>query len=120
MYGDELELEGKSETSPALEAFSRRDYLARQGIHGLVRRPQIELLSCGGGSPVRRGLLAFRAEAEATIGRIPPEPEGSLLTGILLGVEARVPEGVMDAFPDTGTTHAIAMIRSSHPTSSCR
>ena len=35
-YGDELEVEGKLETPPVFEGFSCRDYLARQGIHGVV------------------------------------------------------------------------------------
>jgi len=109
MYGDDLEIEGLLETPPVFERFSYRDYLARQGIYALLRRPQITLLRRGGGSPFYRFLLSFKARAQATIARILPEPEASLLTGILLGVEAGIPEEVRDAFSATSTTHIIAI-----------
>lgn len=108
-YGDELEVEGVLETPPIFERFSYRDYLARQGIYGLLRRPQITLLKRGGGSPFYRVLLSFKARAQATIARILPEPEASLLTGILLGVETSIPEEVRDAFSATSTAHIIAI-----------
>lgn len=75
----------------------------------MVGWPKKRLLSPGGGSCICRTLFALKAQTQATSARIPPEPEASLLTGILLSVEAGVPEGVMDAFPDTGTTQVIAI-----------
>jgi competence protein ComEC len=109
MYGDELEVEGKLETPPVFEDFSYRDYLARQGIRGMVAWPKIKLLSRGGGGPITGALLALKSGAKATIARILPEPEASLLTGILLGTETGIPERVQDAFSATGTTHVIAI-----------
>ena len=108
-YGDELQVEGLLETPPVFERFSYRDYLARQGIYGLVCRPEITLLSRGGGNPLHRLLLAFKARVQGVIARILPEPEASLLTGILLGVEAGIPKRVMEAFSATNTTHIIAI-----------
>lgn len=109
VYGDELKVQGSLETPPVFEGFSYRDYLARQGIYGLLRRPQIKLLRRGGGSPSYRFLLTIKARAQSAIARILPEPEASLLTGILLGVEAGIPERVKDAFSTTGTMHVIAI-----------
>jgi competence protein ComEC len=109
VYGDELEVEGRLETPPVFEGFSYRDYLARQGIHGMVGWPKITLLSRGGGSPVYRTLLVVKARIEATIARILPEPEASLLTGVLLGAESGIPERVKDAFSTGGTMHVVAI-----------
>jgi competence protein ComEC len=109
MYGDELEVEGRVDTPPVFEGFPYRDYLARQLIHGMVGWPKITLLSRGGGSPTYRVLLAVKAQIQATIARILPEPEASLLTGILLGVEPGIPERVKDAFSTSGTTHVVAI-----------
>jgi competence protein ComEC len=109
MYGDRLEVEGELQTPPIFEEFSYRDYLARQGIFGMVGWPKITLLSRGGGSPVYRSLLALKARTQATISRILPEPEASLLTGILLGVETGIPERVKDAFSTSGTMHVVAV-----------
>jgi len=108
-YGDELEVEGKLETPPAFEDFSYRDYLARRGMHGMVGWPKITLLLRGGGSPVYRALVAFKARTQTSIARILPEPEASLLTGILLGVDAGIPERVKDAFSTSGTMHVVAI-----------
>jgi competence protein ComEC len=38
-----------------------------------------------------------------------PEPQASLLTGILLGDDSSIPKGVQDAFRATGTSHIIAI-----------
>jgi hypothetical protein len=109
MYGDELEVEGKLETPPVFDDFSYRDCLARRGIHAMVGWPKITLLSRGGGSPVYRALLAVKARIQATIAHILPEPEASLLTGILLGVEPGIRERVKDAFSTSGTMHVVAI-----------
>jgi competence protein ComEC len=38
-----------------------------------------------------------------------PDPEASLLAGIVLGYESGIEEDVQKAFRDTGTTHVIAI-----------
>jgi competence protein ComEC len=38
-----------------------------------------------------------------------PEPQASLLTGILLGDDAGIPKSVQEAFRTTGTSHVIAI-----------
>jgi competence protein ComEC len=109
VYGDELEVEGKLETPPVFEDFSYRNYLARRGIYGMIGWPQIRLLSRGGGSPLYRTLLSVKARIQAAIARILPEPEASLLTGILLGVESGISQRVKDAFSTSGTMHVVAI-----------
>ena len=108
-YGDELEVEGLLTTPPVFQDFSYKDYLARQGIYSLLRRPRITLLARGRGNPLRAALLAFKGRAQAIIARILPEPQASLLTGILLGVEGGIPADLMEDFNRTGTTHIIAI-----------
>lgn len=108
-YGDRLEIEGLLETPPEFEDFSYRDYLARQGIHSLLRRPRITLLARDQGSFFYARLYAFKGRAQATIARFLPEPQASLLTGILLGVETGIPADLMADFSATGTAHIIAI-----------
>ena len=108
-YGDELEIEGLLETPPELEDFSYREYLARQGVHSILWRPQITLIARGQGSALRIALLAFKRQAQRVIALILHEPQAALLTGILLGVETGIPANLTKAFSATGTTHIIAI-----------
>ncbi len=108
-YGDRILVEGLLETPPVFEEFSYRDYLARQGIHSLIRRAQVALLAENQASPILYHLFAFKRYAQSTIASILPEPQASLLTGILLGVETGIPADLMDDFSATGTTHIIVI-----------
>lgn len=108
-YGDRLEIEGFLKTPPEFEDFSYKDYLARQGIHSLLRRPRITLLARAQGHFFYVRLYAFKGRAQATIARLLPEPQASLLMGILLGVETGIPAELMADFSATGTTHIIAI-----------
>lgn len=108
-YGDRLEVAGMLVTPPEFEDFSYKDYLARQGIHSMVRRAQVTLLEGNGGSLFWRTLYGFKARAQRVIAAILHEPQASLLTGILLGVETGIPQDLMADFSATGTTHIIAI-----------
>jgi competence protein ComEC len=54
-------------------------------------------------------LYAFKARAKNVIAQILPEPQASLLTGILLGDDAGVPQSLQEAFRITGTSHILAI-----------
>ena len=108
-YGDRLAVTGNLETPPIFEDFSYKDYLARSGIHSLIRRSQIELVETGQGQPFWLTLFAFKAHASETINRILAEPYASLLNGILLGVETGIPEQLYESFNLTGTSHIIVI-----------
>ena len=54
-------------------------------------------------------LYRLKDHALATVYRIFPDPEASLLAGILLGVETGIPQEVQEAFKTTGTSHIIAI-----------
>ena len=108
-YGDRLEVSGLLETPPEFEGFSYRDYLARQGVYSLMWRAQVTLLARDEGSPFWRAIYAFKARAQRTIAEILHEPQASLLTGILLGVETGIPRDLMADFSTTGTTHIIVI-----------
>ncbi len=108
-YGDRLRLQGTLETPPEGEEFSYRQYLVRQGIYTTVQPDEIELLERGQGNPVLAGIYAFKQRALDTLYLIYPDPEASLIAGILLGVESGIPEEVERAFQDSGTAHIVAI-----------
>ncbi len=108
-YGDLLEIEGELETPPEFEAFSYKDYLARQGIYTQLRYPEIDRLAQGQGNPFYAALHALKDRAQATIRTLLPEPEASLLSGILLGRDSEIPKDLLDDFNRTQTTHIIVI-----------
>jgi predicted membrane metal-binding protein len=56
-------------------------------------------------------LYAFRARTKNVVAQTlrVPEPQASLLTGILLSDDSGIPKNVQDAFRTTGTSHIIAI-----------
>jgi competence protein ComEC len=113
-YGDRVRLEGWLTTPFENEEFSYRDYLAHQGIYayftcGYDKDACAQVLQHGQGNPVWGAIYALRQRAVETIYQLFPDPEASLMAGILLGVEGGIPEPVRQAFNDTGTSHIIAI-----------
>jgi competence protein ComEC len=108
-YGARVRLIGALEEPPILETFNYRDYLARRGVRSIMRLPEVTIEAEEVGQQWRAGLLAFKARAQASINRLVPEPEASLLSGILLGNDAGLPASLQEAFRATGMSHIIAI-----------
>lgn len=108
-YGDRIEASGLLQTPPTFEGFSYRDYLAHQGIHSLMPEAEVRRLQARQGSPVLQAIYGLRSRAHRAVLGLFPEPEASLLSGILLGLEAGIPPDVRDAFNRTATSHIIAI-----------
>jgi competence protein ComEC len=108
-YGDRLRVEGEMERPPDDPLFSRREYLARQGIHSQMMAPEITLEATNEGSPIYRAIYGIKDRARATIQRALPDPQAALLTGILLGDDSGLPPELEEQFRTTGMTHIIAI-----------
>ncbi|HEX5941676.1 MAG TPA: ComEC/Rec2 family competence protein, partial [Anaerolineales bacterium] len=108
-YGDILRLRGSLKTPPENEDFSYRDYLAAQHIHSYMSNAEVTVLPGRGGSPVYAALFDFKEKALANIYRLFPDPESSLMAGILLGVDTGLTQDLQQAFKNTGTAHIIAI-----------
>ncbi len=108
-YGDRIRAEGKLQTPTDSPDFSYREYLARQGVYSLMSRPRVTTLARDQGFAPLAWLYSFKARAKNVIAQILPEPQASLLTGILLGDDSGIPKSVQEAFRTTGTSHVIAI-----------
>ena len=80
-YGDTLVLKGIIEQPPVLEEFDWREYLAREGVHYLMLRPEVELTGAEGGMRALGWVYRVREEMAASLGRSLPEPRGLSGTG---------------------------------------
>jgi competence protein ComEC len=110
-YGDRVRAEGKLQTPTSTSDFDYREYLARQDVYSLMSRPRVSVLVRGQGFAPLAWLYSFKARAKNVIAQTlrVPEPQASLLTGILLGDDSGIPKSVQDAFRTTGTSHIIAI-----------
>ena len=108
-YGQNIRLRGKLRTPPENEDFSYRDYLAAQHIHSYMSSAEVTILPGNGGNPFSRTMYALKDRSLANIYRMFPDPESSLMAGILLGVDTGLTQELQQAFKNTGTAHIIAI-----------
>jgi competence protein ComEC len=108
-YGERLRLRGRVIIPPEDEEFTFRDYLARYGVHAYMPLAAVTRLPGVAGNPLLAWIYAFKARAVANTYAIFPDPEASLMAGILLGVDNGIPDDVQQAFKNTGTAHIIAI-----------
>ena len=108
-YGDIIRLRGKLKTPPENEDFSYRDYLASKHIHSYMTSAEVTILPGVGGNPFSRTMYAIKDRSLENIYKIFPDPESSLLAGVLLGVDTGLTSELQQAFKNTGTAHIIAI-----------
>ncbi len=109
-YGEPIRIRGVLETPPENEEFSYKDYLALSNIHAYVRNGEITVLPAErGGHWLKRAIFDLKERALTNVYELFPDPEASLLAGILLGVDSGLPKDLQRAFKETGTTHIIAI-----------
>lgn len=109
-YGDTLRVAGRLATPPDFEDFSYREYLARRGVHSQMAGVRVEAVAAPpAGSRLLRAVYGLRAHGEALINRQLPEPYAGLANGMLLGVEAGIPDDLYDQFNATGASHVIVI-----------
>lgn len=108
-YGDRIRVHGRLETPPEPGQFSYRAYLERKGIYSWVERPRIERLASGQGNQLRQLMFTIRDRACGLLARLMPEPEASLLQGILLGARSGIPTDLAQDFNTTGTSHLLVI-----------
>lgn len=108
-YGDRVQITAELATPPEFNDFSYRDYLAAQGVYSLVSFPKVQVISTNGGNRLYRALLSFRHLLEARISQLLPEPEASLLAGVLLGVKRNLPPNFYESLQKSGTLHVVVV-----------
>jgi competence protein ComEC len=108
-YGDVIRLRGKLKTPPENEDFSYRDYLAGKHIHSYMTSAEVSILPGAGGNSFSRTMYAIKDRSLANIYKIFPDPESSLLAGVLLGMDTGLTSELQQAFKNTGTAHIIAI-----------
>ncbi len=108
-YGQRIRVRDYVKTPPSDEEFSYRDYLALQGIHSYMRTYTVTVLPGTRANPFWQTLYRLQTSLYKRIYTLFPDPEASLLAGILLGLDNNIPADIQQAFRNTGTAHIIAI-----------
>jgi competence protein ComEC len=109
LYGEWVQITGRLESPPDWMGSGYKDYLARQGIHSIQRFGEVRVLGENHGHVLWAWLYAVKKQTRANLWHLLPEPQASLLTGILLGSDEGIPQNLVDDMRTTGTAHIIAI-----------
>ncbi|HRH93831.1 MAG TPA: ComEC/Rec2 family competence protein [Candidatus Peribacteria bacterium] len=114
--GDEISAYGALKKPGVIEDFSYDDYLSLRDIYAVMPTANIRLLkplsARNDASPTDRlfaAIFALRDRFELHINRMQPEPQASLLTGLLTGSRGGMPQDLLDAFRTAGLSHIVAI-----------
>ena len=109
VYGAHIRARGYVKTPRQSEDFSYRDYLARQGILSTLKASFLTVLPDNQADPYQSLVYRIHDSLVKSVYNLFPDPEASLVAGILLGADKGIPPDVQKAFQDTGTSHIIAI-----------
>lgn len=113
-YGDRVHVAGELREPENFETDSGRifnyvEYLAKEGVHFRMLYPEVEVLQTGQGNPLLHALFDFKNKSLEQLSEVLPEPEVSLLGGILIGAKQSLGEVLLDTFRATGLIHIVVL-----------
>ena len=113
-YGDKFQVEGVLESPENFETdtgreFNYKRYLANRDIFYIIKNPKMDLLSQNNGNIIKKALFKLRKSFIEKINLSIPQPESSLMNGILLGERGGFDTEQNEEFINTGTIHIVAL-----------
>lgn len=111
-YGDRVEVTGKLSlpknfTADNGEEFDYISYLSKDKIHFIIYQPKITLVESS--TKITGKLFAIKNNLITNISRVVPEPNASLLAGLLFGAKQSLGEELLDMFKDVGLIHIVVL-----------
>lgn len=114
LFGTRISAGGILSEPPRATNPEESDYrlsLRRQGINSILTiksTDDLKILGPGGGNPLWAFSFAVKRKLYEILRKTIPEPDASLLIGILLGEPSALEEELLSAFRGTGTLHLLA------------
>ncbi|MHB1330468.1 MAG: ComEC/Rec2 family competence protein [Minisyncoccota bacterium] len=105
LYGDEVRLVGEKRL---LKPGDYADYLSKDDIF-YTSRSKVEIISRGNGNPIKSGLLSIKSVFVEGTRDILPEPESSLLSGLIVSGKQALPEETLEEFRKSGVVHIVVL-----------
>lgn len=108
-YGDKLQISCYLYQPTQISGFAYHEYLAKRNIYSTCLPKKIKILEKGKGSFLKKIIFLVRNKIKTTIEKTLTEPEGSILSTILLGISREIPLEVRNWFALTGTAHLLSI-----------
>ena len=113
-YGDKIRVSGKLELPKNFEnengnEFDYVSYLSKDKIHFLIYRPEVEKIGSGESNKIIASLYSFKNVFIENISRVVPEPNSSLLGGLIFGVKQSLGTELLDDFRKVGLIHIVVL-----------
>ena len=108
-YGDQISATGALYEPGASDRFSYADYLSRSGVFSVMQESAVTVMAHATGNDFFSELIDLKGRAADAIKHALPEPQASLLVGMLLGNQHGISPEVSDAFAQTGASQVIAI-----------
>ena len=114
-YGDLVEIRGRLDRPKPFiaegrdKAFNYPSYLAREQIYYLVYEPKLTLIERDRGNFLKGKLFLIKSKFLQAVGEVLPEPENSLLAGVLVGTKQSLGQTILDQFRRVGIIHIVVL-----------
>ncbi len=113
-YGDKVSGNVSLQKPKAIESedgrvFDYVGYLRVRGIWYTSSYTSLTLLSSGNGNTIKTVLFKTKKDFTNSIESVLPEPESSLLSGLLLGTKQSLGKEILNEFQRTGTSHIVVL-----------
>ena len=113
-YGDRVRVAGTLDIPSGFVGddgryFDYQAFLGKDDIFYQVFFPEVAVLDGHGGNPIRRTLFDIKNAFLERTARIIPEPQNSLLGGLVVGAKQSLGEELLDDFRATGIIHIVVL-----------
>ncbi|NTW22756.1 ComEC/Rec2 family competence protein [Candidatus Falkowbacteria bacterium] len=111
-YGNRVKLSCMLQTPRPIEDFAYDRYLAKDGVYSVCYQPLISVVGRSETSWLQRlriQVFAVKDWARRQIGRALPEPQASLVKGMILGDQRGISREVQSDFSRSGLSHIVAI-----------
>jgi competence protein ComEC len=113
-YGDRVRVSGKLSRPGVIaegdgRAFDYGAYLAKDDIYWTMSFADVEVLAHGEGSALKTALFAAKQDFVSHIESILPEPQASLLAGLVIAGKGSLPSRVLEDFRRSGVVHIVVL-----------
>jgi len=112
-YGDKVQMSLSLLEPPEIEndgrVFDYKNYLRVRGVWLTSNFSNITFLESGHGNFIKEKLFFIKRSFVNAINRVLPEPESSLLGGLLLGSKQSLGKELLQDFQKTGVSHIVVL-----------